>query len=71
VERLLRLGATLKRSPKKGEDFVTLADPDGNSFDVINKKGWHFDQRALGLRDPKGEFSCTCGARSCGAKIAR
>jgi hypothetical protein len=46
VERLLRLGATLKRSSEKGEDFVTLADPDGNLFDVINKKGWHFGQRA-------------------------
>ena len=46
VERLLRLGATLKRPPETGEDFVTLADPDGNLFDVINKKGWHFGQRA-------------------------
>ena len=46
VEWLLRLGATLKRSPEKGQDFVSLADPDGNLFDVINKKGWHFGQRA-------------------------
>lgn len=46
VERLLRLGATLKGSPEKGQDFVTLADPDGNLFDVIDKKGWHFGQRA-------------------------
>jgi hypothetical protein len=46
VERLLGLGATLKRSPSEGEDFVTLADPDGNLFDVIDKKGWHFGQRA-------------------------
>jgi hypothetical protein len=38
-KRLLGLGATLKRSPKKGEDFVTLADPDGNLFDVIDTKG--------------------------------
>ena len=46
VERLLRLGATLKRPAEKGKDFVTLADPDGNLFDVINKEGWHFGQRA-------------------------
>jgi hypothetical protein len=46
VERLIRVGATLKRSPEKGEDFVTLADPDGNLFDVINKEGWHFGRRA-------------------------
>jgi len=45
VDRLLRLGATLKRS-EKGEDFVTLADPDGNLFCVVNKKGWSFGRRA-------------------------
>ncbi len=36
VDRLLRLGATLKEGPKPGHDFVTLADPDGNLFDVID-----------------------------------
>jgi hypothetical protein len=36
VKRLLGLGATLKRSPKKGEDFVVLADPDGHLFCVID-----------------------------------
>ena len=46
VERLLRLGATMKRSPEPGADFVTLADPDGNLFDVIDKKGWSFGRRA-------------------------
>lgn len=45
VKRLIRLGATLKKFPKKGEDFTTLADPDGNLFDVINKKGLRFGQR--------------------------
>jgi len=45
VERLLRLGATLKRPAEAGRDFVTLADPDGNVFDVIDKKGWRFGQR--------------------------
>ncbi|HEY1198085.1 MAG TPA: VOC family protein [Thermoplasmata archaeon] len=46
VERLLRLGATLMKPAEKGHDFVTLADPDGNLFDVIDKKGWSFSQRA-------------------------
>jgi catechol 2,3-dioxygenase-like lactoylglutathione lyase family enzyme len=42
VERLLALGATLERGSEEGHDFVTLADPDGNLFDVIDKKGWPF-----------------------------
>ncbi len=46
VDQLLRVGATLKMPPEKGKDFVTLADPDGNLFDVINKKGWYFGQRS-------------------------
>ncbi len=46
VERLLRIGATLKRPAKKGSDFVTLADPDGNLFDVVDKKGWSPGRRA-------------------------
>ena len=40
VERLLALGAV--RSPRNaeaGEDFVTLQDPEGNLFDVIDKAG--------------------------------
>ncbi len=45
VERLVGLGATRVRSPAAGEDFVTLADPDGNLFDVIDKRGWKFGQR--------------------------
>jgi hypothetical protein len=36
VERLLGLGATLKRSPEPGEDFVVLADPDGHLFCVVD-----------------------------------
>jgi catechol 2,3-dioxygenase-like lactoylglutathione lyase family enzyme len=35
VQRLLRLGATLHRSTQPGEDFVVLADPDGNLFCVV------------------------------------
>lgn len=46
VQRLLRLGATMKRSPREGQDFTTLADPDGNLFDVIDKTGWRFGRRA-------------------------
>ncbi len=46
VQRLLRLGATLVKPAEDGLDFVTLADPDGNLFDVIDKKGWAFGQRA-------------------------
>jgi hypothetical protein len=45
VERLLGLGATRKGSPEKGQDFTTLADPEGNLFDVIDKRGWDFGQR--------------------------
>lgn len=39
VKRLLALGATLHRSPKPGEDFVVLADPEGNLFCVVDTKG--------------------------------
>ena len=38
VERLLELGAVrLPRTPEAGDDFVTLQDPEGNLFDVIDK----------------------------------
>ena len=37
VERLLGLGATLyPRTPEPNEDFVVLADPEGNLFCVID-----------------------------------
>ncbi len=39
IDRLLRLGATLRRRPDPGEDFTVLADPDGNPFCVVEKKG--------------------------------
>jgi catechol 2,3-dioxygenase-like lactoylglutathione lyase family enzyme len=51
VDRLVRLGATMKRTVEKGHDFVTLADPDGNLFDVIDinwpggGKDWSFGRR--------------------------
>jgi Glyoxalase-like domain len=40
VERLLGLGATrYPRTPEPGEDFVVLADPEGNLFCVIDVRG--------------------------------
>lgn len=45
VKRLLALGATLRRARRAGEDFATLADPDGNLFDVVDKRGWSLGQR--------------------------
>ncbi len=46
VARLVRLGATLLRPAGVSEDFVTLADPDGNVFDVIDQRGASFGERA-------------------------
>jgi hypothetical protein len=38
VERLIALGATRHARPAMaGEDFITLEDPEGNVFDVIDK----------------------------------
>jgi hypothetical protein len=51
VERLQRLGATMRRGVESGHDFVTLADPDGNLFDVIDinwpddSPDWWFGKR--------------------------
>lgn len=51
VDRLLQLGATMQRPASPGHDFVTLADPDGNLFDVIDvnwpddTKDWWFGKR--------------------------
>ncbi len=39
VQRLIGLGATLHRSPEPSEDFVVLADPEGNLFCVVDTKG--------------------------------
>ncbi len=39
VRRLLTLGATLHRVREPGEDFVVLADPEGNLFCVVEKRG--------------------------------
>ena len=45
VERLVGLGAIVKEPARKGRDFVTLADPDGNPFDIIDKRGWSTGRR--------------------------
>jgi hypothetical protein len=45
VQRLIGLGATLREAAQEGRDFVTLADPDGNPFDVIDNRGFAFGQR--------------------------
>ena len=51
LDRLVRLGATVRLGPRPGHDFVTLADPDGNLFDVIDvnwpgeRTDWSFGQR--------------------------
>jgi hypothetical protein len=39
VQRLLALGATLHpRTPEPDDDFVVLADPEGNLFCVVEKR---------------------------------
>ncbi|MGI0055322.1 MAG: VOC family protein [Thermoplasmata archaeon] len=38
VDRILKLGATLHRRREPGEDFVVLADPEGNLFCVIDTR---------------------------------
>lgn len=45
VQRLLHLGATMRQPPEEGFDYVTLVDPDGNPFDVIEARGFKFGQR--------------------------
>ncbi len=39
VKRLMGLGATLFRPAEPGDDFVVLADPEGNLFCVVDTKG--------------------------------
>jgi predicted enzyme related to lactoylglutathione lyase len=35
VERLLKLGATIHRPAREGDDFVVMADPEGKLFCVV------------------------------------
>jgi catechol 2,3-dioxygenase-like lactoylglutathione lyase family enzyme len=51
VRRLVRLGAALREPAREGRDFVTLADPDGNPFDVIDNRGFAFGQRSPSARE--------------------
>ncbi len=52
VERLVGLGATVRSGPEKGHDFVTLEDPEGNVFDVVDvnwpdeRTDWWFGRTA-------------------------
>jgi Glyoxalase-like domain len=45
VKRLMQLGATMIQPAEEGKDYVTLSDPDGNPFDVVNARGFTFGQR--------------------------
>jgi predicted enzyme related to lactoylglutathione lyase len=45
VKRVMALGAKMLEPAQPGRDFVTLADPDGNPFDVIDTKRFAFGQR--------------------------
>jgi len=45
VKRLMTLGARMLEPAQEGRDFTTLADPDGNPFDVIDTSGFTFGQR--------------------------
>ncbi len=47
VQRLLALGATMLEPAREGRDFVTLADPDGNPFDVIDTPRLGFGQHVV------------------------
>jgi predicted enzyme related to lactoylglutathione lyase len=38
VARLQVLGATVTREPGPGDDFVVMADPEGNLFCVVDKR---------------------------------
>jgi len=45
VDRLVGLGAAVQEPARPDRDFVTLVDPDGNPFDVIDTPGFAFGQR--------------------------
>ena len=52
VRRLLGLGASTVEPAREGRDFVTLADPDGNLFDVIDTRGYATGGYKFGQRSP-------------------
>jgi len=45
VARLVGLGAAVVEPARPDRDFVTLTDPDGNLFDVVETRGYKFGQR--------------------------
>lgn len=45
VRRLVGLGATVVQPARPDHDYVTLTDPDGNPFDVVDTRGFRFGQR--------------------------
>lgn len=51
LDRLTRLGAKIVQPARSGFDYVTLSDPDGNVFDVVETRGFRFGQR---VEDPSG-----------------
>ncbi len=57
VERLVGLGAKVRQAASAGHDYVTLEDPDGNPFDIIDitwpgtRTDWWFG-RAQGAPSP-------------------
>ncbi len=52
LDRFMKLGAKLVQRAEPGRDYVTLADPDGNLFDLIDvsypegTEAWTFGQGA-------------------------
>lgn len=45
VKRLVKLGAKVTQPARPDTDYTTLADPDGNPFDVIDARRFSFGQR--------------------------
>jgi catechol 2,3-dioxygenase-like lactoylglutathione lyase family enzyme len=45
VARLTRLGAVVTQPARTDTDYVTLTDPDGNPFDLVDARGYRFGQR--------------------------
>jgi catechol 2,3-dioxygenase-like lactoylglutathione lyase family enzyme len=52
VDRLVGLGASIVEPAQEGRDFVTLSDPDGNLFDVIDTRGYSPGGYRFGQRGP-------------------
>ncbi|HKV89599.1 MAG TPA: VOC family protein [Thermoplasmata archaeon] len=54
LSRLVALGARVRQPAKEGNDYVTLEDPDGNPFDVIDNRGFRFGQRRADAAERPG-----------------